>query len=111
MKPFLALFRLLAAVSDLLSRFTSFFVILAAAAAFWRPKAFLWVHGDAQSAILGVIMLAMGLTLSARDFAILAKSPVAMVVGASCLSGAAPAESPRTSCRSSAGAMWRTRSA
>ena len=82
MKPFLALFRLLAAVSDLLSRFTSFFVILAAAAAFWRPKAFLWVHGDAQSAILGVIMLAMGLTLSARDFAILAKSPVAMVVGA-----------------------------
>lgn len=76
------LFRMLAGASALLARYTSFFVILAAIAAFIEPRAFLWVKGDAQSATLGVIMLAMGLTLTGRDFAILAKSPGAMIVGA-----------------------------
>ena len=70
------------AASAALSRYTSLFVILAAIVAFREPKAFLWVHGDTQSAILGVIMLAMGITLSGKDFAILAKSPGAMTVGA-----------------------------
>lgn len=77
-----AAFRALSRASKLLARRTSLFVILAAAAAFWSPGAFAWVKGDAQSAVLGLIMLSMGLTLSARDFAILAKSPGAMAVGA-----------------------------
>ncbi len=82
MKTLRLLFRFLASASALLSRYTSLFVILAAIVAFREPRAFLWVHDDSQSAILGVIMLAMGLTLSAKDFAILAKSPGAMTVGA-----------------------------
>ena len=76
------LFRALAGTSALLARWTSVFVILAAIAAFWKPGAFLWVHDESQSALLGVIMLAMGLTLSAKDFAILARSPAAITIGA-----------------------------
>ena len=82
MHPFQSLFRALATLSALLSRFAPLFVILATLVAFRAPRAFLWVRGDAQSAILGVIMLAMGLTLSGKDFAILAKHPGAMAVGA-----------------------------
>ena len=75
-------FRLLAGASALLQRFTPVFVTLAAAVALWRPAAFDWMKGDVQTAILGVIMLSMGLTLTGKDFAILAKSPAAMAVGA-----------------------------
>ena len=81
-RPFHAVFRALAAASALLSRFTPLFVTLAAVVALWRPAAFSWMRGDAQTAILGVIMLSMGLTLSGKDFAVLAKNPLAMAVGA-----------------------------
>ncbi len=77
-----ASFRALAAASARLARFAPLFVTLAAAAALWRPVAFDWMKGDVQTAILGVIMLSMGLTLSGRDFAILARNPLAMAVGA-----------------------------
>ena len=77
-----ATFRALAAASARLARFAPLFVTLAAAAALWRPVAFDWMKGDVQTAILGVIMLSMGLTLSGRDFAILARNPLAMAVGA-----------------------------
>ena len=77
-----SIFRLLAGASALLQRFTPIFVTLAAAVALWKPATFDWMKGDAQTAILGVIMLSMGLTLTGRDFAILAKSPAAMAVGA-----------------------------
>ena len=74
--------RPLFAASAILQRFTPFFVTLAAAAALWKPATFDWMRGDVQTAILGVIMLAMGLTLSGKDFAVLAKNPGAMAVGA-----------------------------
>lgn len=82
MKTLRLLFRALAGASALLQRFTPIFVTLAAAVALWEPATFDWMKGDAQTAILGVIMLSMGLTLTGRDFAILAKSPAAMAVGA-----------------------------
>ena len=81
-RPFHAVFRALAAASALLSRFTPLFVTLAAVVALWKPATFSWMRGDAQTAILGVIMLSMGLTLSGKDFAVLAKNPLAMAVGA-----------------------------
>ena len=77
-----SIFRLLAGASALLARFTPIFVTLAAAVALWKPATFDWMKGDLQTAILGVIMLSMGLTLTGKDFAILAKSPAAMAVGA-----------------------------
>lgn len=72
----------LLAVSAWLSRKTPLFVALMGAAAFVWPVSFKWVHGDTQTAVLGVIMLAMGLTLSKKDFAILAKRPVDICIGA-----------------------------
>ena len=77
-----ALFRALVSVSSLLQRFTPIFVTLAAVVALWKPATFDWMRGDVQTAILGVIMLAMGLTLSGKDFAVLAKNPGAMAIGA-----------------------------
>ena len=74
--------RILLACSAFLSRFTSLFVILMGAAAFACPRLFTWVHGDAQTIVLGVIMLAMGMTLSKKDFAVLAKNPLAIAIGA-----------------------------
>ena len=74
--------RLLLALSAWLARFTSPFVAAMAVVAFVEPRAFAWVRGDAQTAILGVIMLTMGMTLSKRDFAILAKRPLDIAIGA-----------------------------
>ena len=78
MKPLKALL----SISAFLARYTSAFVILMGALAFLRPQIFSWVHGDAQTAVLGVIMLAMGMTLSKSDFAILARNPIAIAIGA-----------------------------
>ena len=77
-----SVFRFFAGASALLARFTPLFVTLAAAAALWKPATFSWMQGDASTAVLGVIMLSMGLTLTGKDFAILAKNPGAMAVGA-----------------------------
>ena len=82
MKAIRLLYRALAGASGLLARFAPAFVVLAAAVALRRPAAFGWMKGDANTAVLGVIMLSMGLTLSGKDFAVLAKSPGAMAVGA-----------------------------
>lgn len=76
------LLRTLLAASAWLSRQTALFVAIGGAVAFLRPRSFSWVHGDTQTAILGVIMLAMGLTLSKKDFVILARRPFDMAVGA-----------------------------
>ena len=72
----------LLAASAWLSRQTPLFVALMGAVAFKWTASFRWVHGDTQTAILGVIMLAMGLTLSKKDFAILAKRPADICIGA-----------------------------
>ena len=69
-------------ISSFLSGQTALFVIAAAGLAFFHPTLFLWVKGDVQTAILGFIMLTMGMTLSAKDFEILAKHPVDIFIGA-----------------------------
>ncbi len=68
--------------SGFLTRYTSIFIILVAGATFLRPSLFQWVRGDVQSAVLGVIMLTMGMTLTTDDFRILAKRPFDIFIGA-----------------------------
>ncbi len=67
--------------SRFLSGHTSLFVIAVASVAFWQPDLFGWVRGYTQSAVLGVIMLTMGMTLSPQDFRILAQRPLDILVG------------------------------
>ena len=69
-------------ISAWLSRYTSPFVIAAAAAAFVVPGLFSWVHGDVQALVLGFIMLTMGMTLRPVDFRILAAQPLDILIGA-----------------------------
>ena len=69
-------------ISGILSGQTALFVILAAGIAFLQPSLFFWVKGDTQTAILGFIMLTMGMTLSTKDFQILAKHPADIFIGA-----------------------------
>ena len=69
------------ALSAWLSGWTPAVVAAAAVFAYFVPGAFSWVHGDAQTAVLGTIMLTMGLTLEDRDFQILASRPFDIVVG------------------------------
>ena len=61
---------------------SSTYVIAAALLAFLLPEVFGWVRGDVSSVILGVIMLTMGLTLSADDFRILFSRPWDIFIGA-----------------------------
>lgn len=65
-----------------LAKRTPLFVSLAAISAFFVPSAFAWVRGTAQIAVLGTIMLAMGMTLSRTDFRILASRPFDIALGA-----------------------------
>lgn len=74
--------RFLQAISRLLATQTSAFIILVAILTFWKPELFLWVKGDVQTAILGIIMLTMGMTLTTEDFRILAKRPLDIFIGA-----------------------------
>lgn len=60
---------------------TPIIVILTAVVAFICPPSFAWVHGTTQSAILGVVMLAMGMTLTADDFKVLASRPLDILIG------------------------------
>lgn len=73
--------RILQSISAWLSRYTSPFVIAAAAAAFVVPGLFSWVHGDVQALVLGFIMLTMGMTLRPADFRILASQPLDIIIG------------------------------
>ena len=59
---------LLKRVSAWMASHSSTYVIAAAVMAFLLPDTFCWVRGDVSSVILGVIMLTMGLTLTADDF-------------------------------------------
>lgn len=69
-------------LSRLLSQKASIIVIATAIITFFIPELFEWVKGDIQTAILGLIMLSMGLTLSTEDFKILARRPADIGVGA-----------------------------
>ena len=68
--------------SRLLASQTSAFVILVAIITFWEPALFMWVKGNVQTAILGIIMLTMGMTLTPEDFKILAARPLDILIGA-----------------------------
>ena len=74
--------RALQAASAWLAKWTPLFITAVAVVAYFAPGAFRWVHGDTQTAVLGVIMLTMGMTLKGEDFRILASRPLDMVVGA-----------------------------
>ena len=68
-------------VSALLSRWTSAFVAATAVFAYFFPETFAWVKGYPQTAVLGFIMLTMGLTLAKEDFRILASRPADVLTG------------------------------
>lgn len=74
--------RLLQAASSRLAANASYFVIGVAVVTFFFPHLFDWVRGHTQTAILGVIMLTMGLTLTTEDFRILAHRPLDILIGA-----------------------------
>lgn len=61
---------------------TSVFIIAVAALTFLVPDLFAWVRGTVQTVILGIIMLTMGLTLTVDDFAIMARCPLDVFIGA-----------------------------
>lgn len=69
-------------ISALLAKWTPLFVTATAVAAYFAPGAFAWVRGDAQTAVLGVIMLTMGMTLKTDDFKILVSRPFDIAIGA-----------------------------
>lgn len=75
------MYAMLKYVSDLLSGKASMFVILTAVVTFFEPWLFVWVRGDVQTVILGIIMLTMGLTLSPEDFRQLARRPLDILIG------------------------------
>ncbi len=68
-------------LSRWLARYASAFVIGIAIVTLLAPNLFCWVRGNVQTVILGVIMLSMGLTLSADDFRVLARRPADILIG------------------------------
>ena len=73
--------RFLQAVAAWLAKWTPLFISLVAVGAYFAPGAFAWVRGYTQTAVLGVIMLTMGMTLKGEDFRILAARPLDLLVG------------------------------
>ena len=69
-------------VSRTLASYASLFVTAIAVLTFFFPNLFAWVRGNTQTAILGIIMLTMGLTLTTEDFRILARRPWDILIGA-----------------------------
>jgi len=69
-------------ISQILSNNTSIFIIFIAIITFMVPELFLWVKGDIQALILGIIMLSMGMTLTIDDFKILVSRPLDILFGA-----------------------------
>ena len=69
-------------LSDILSSKASLFIILTALVTFFFPQIFAWVKGNTQTIILGIIMLTMGLTLTPKDFKLLAQRPFDILIGA-----------------------------
>ncbi len=69
-------------LSRWLATYTSPFIIGVAILTFWKPELFLWVKGDIQTLVLGIIMLTMGMTLTTEDFKILARRPFDIFIGA-----------------------------
>ena len=74
--------QLLLKASKWLATYTSPFIIAIAVFTFFLPHTFDCVRGTTQTVILGIIMLAMGLTLTTGDFKILARRPTDIFIGA-----------------------------
>ncbi len=68
-------------ISAFLSSKTSIFIIIISIITYFYANMFMWVKGDTQTALLGVIMLTMGMTLSPEDFKILLKRPFDICIG------------------------------
>ena len=73
--------RFLQRISAWLSKWTPLFITLVAVGTYFVPSAFGWVRGYTQTAVLGVIMLTMGMTLKGEDFRILALRPLDLLIG------------------------------
>ena len=73
--------KLLQKISAFLARWTTAFVAATAVFAYFFPGVFAWVKGYPQTAVLGIIMLTMGLTLAKEDFRILASRPGDVLIG------------------------------
>lgn len=69
-------------ISGAIAAKASWVVIATAVVTFGLPELFVWVKGNTQTVILGLIMLTMGLTLSTRDFRILLQRPLDILIGA-----------------------------
>ena len=69
-------------ISKVFSDQTAIFVLIVAGIAMFKPDLFYWVKGSSQTAILGFIMLTMGMTLSSDDYKILSKRPFDIFIGA-----------------------------
>ena len=73
--------RILQTISAWLAKWTPAFISCVAVATYFVPDAFAWVRGNTQTAVLGVIMLTMGMTLKGEDFRILASRPFDLLIG------------------------------
>jgi BASS family bile acid:Na+ symporter len=73
--------KMLQKISALLSRWTPAVVTAAAVFAYFVPDSFAWVKGHSQTAVLGFIMLTMGLTLTKEDFRVLVSRPADILIG------------------------------
>jgi BASS family bile acid:Na+ symporter len=68
-------------VSAFLAAQTPWVVLLAAVIAYFKPGIFSWVRDTSQALVLGFIMLTMGMTLTDKDFKILAQRPFDICIG------------------------------
>lgn len=75
------MYKILKTISDTLSGKASIFIILTAIITYMHPELFVWVKGNTQTVILGIIMLTMGLTLTPNDLKLLAKRPLDILIG------------------------------
>ncbi|MCR5314007.1 MAG: bile acid:sodium symporter family protein [Bacteroidaceae bacterium] len=75
------MYNIFKSLSDVLSGKASIFIILTSVVTFFVPELFMWVKGNTQTVILGIIMLTMGLTLTTKDFKVLLSRPIDIFIG------------------------------
>lgn len=75
------MYRILLNIGHFMTTYTPWIVIAAAILAFFNPSLFAWVNGYTQTAILGIVMLSMGLTLTVEDMRLLVSRPLDLLIG------------------------------
>ena len=70
----------LSSFSHFVSKYFIVWVIALAVIAYYAPSGFTWI-APYISLLLGIIMFGMGLTLKAKDFAIVFKKPIPVIIG------------------------------